>query len=200
MAYNSAVGRHHQLLSRRFRRSDLSLAPAEAGAPLPTCSRRSSPRRPTAFELHTACNTGDGTASGLPNGNPALNFASSRPLLFQRPLRPTSTRAKPSTNPKQRAPRSRSIRGLERRPLWVFVTDDTGHSCISSDRDAGRRCGARSRCPRKFAVTHLSPLGATENQRNHQPAAVAQQGHFGRPRESHPDGKGRSSARCKSPR
>ena len=157
VSYNAAVDDTTSFIPR-FQALHLSLAPADAGAPLPYVLTPFITET-TLLSSLTPLYYGDGKAQGLPNGAPALN--SRHKLLYYFTGRSDNfDPKKPSTNPNNGRLDPEGIR-VSNDGRWVFVTDEYGPYVYQFDRDSGRRVRSFS-LPAKFAVPNQFPVGNTE--------------------------------------
>jgi hypothetical protein len=114
-------------------------------------------RKTTLLSERSSLTYGTGAGLGVGNGAPALNdkktfYFSGRSDNFDPAL--------PSTNARDARLDSESIR-LSNDGEHVFVTDEYGPYIDQFDRQSGRRERTFT-LPPEFAITHLSPVGATE--------------------------------------
>lgn len=157
LVYNAAVDNTTSYIPR-FQSLHLSLAPADAGAPLPFVLTPFVTDT-TLLSSLTPLYYGDGKAFGLPDGAPALN--SRRKALYYFSGRSDNfDPQKSSTNPSNGRLDPEGIR-VSNDGRWVYVTDEYGPYVYQFDRDSGRRVRAFS-LPAKFAVTKQAPVGDTE--------------------------------------
>jgi hypothetical protein len=105
---------------------------------------------------------GDGAAAGVGNGAPALNVANHTHYFTGRSDNFTPTQ--PSTYPRDARFDPESVR-VSRDGESVFISDEYGPYIYRFDRRTGERTGV-VRVPASFAVTTLSPVGATEISQN----------------------------------
>jgi hypothetical protein len=157
LVYNAAVDNTTSYIPR-FQALNLSLAPADAGAPLPYVLTPFVTET-TLLSSLTPLYYGDGKAYGLPNGAPALN--SRHKLLYYFSGRSDNfDPKKPSTNPNNGRFDPEGIR-VSNDGRWVFITDEYGPFVYQFDRDSGRRVRAFT-LPAKFAVQNQFPVGDSE--------------------------------------
>jgi hypothetical protein len=155
--YNAALDNTTTYVPR-FQSVHLSLAPSDAGAPLPFVLTPFVTDT-TLLSSITPLYYGDGKAFGVPNGAPALN-SRRRALYYFSGRSDNFDPGKPSTNPNNGRLDPEGIR-VSNDGRWVYVTDEYGPYVYQFDRDSGRRVRAFS-LPAKFAAANLSPVGDTE--------------------------------------
>ena len=154
--YNSAVDDTTSDITR-FQTLHLSLAPSEPGAALPF-TLTPFLTATTLLWSRTPLSYGTGAGLGLDSGAPALNtqhthYFTGRSDNFD-PNVPSSI------NPHNARLDPEGIR-VSRDGKSVFISDEYGPYVYQFNRATGRRLKAFT-LPSKFAVTNLSPVGATE--------------------------------------
>jgi hypothetical protein len=157
LVYNTGVD-HTTSYIPRFQSLHLSLAPADAGAPLPFVLTPFVTDT-TLLSSLTPLYYGDGKAYGLPNGAPALNSRRKARYYFSG-RSDNFDPGKPSTHPHNGRFDPEGIR-VSNDGRWVYVTDEYGPYVYQFDRDSGRRVRAFS-LPAKFAVAKQAPVGDPE--------------------------------------
>ncbi|HTO11302.1 MAG TPA: esterase-like activity of phytase family protein [Candidatus Binatia bacterium] len=155
-AYNAAVDDTTSYIAR-FHTLHMSLAPSDAGSPLPFTltpmlldTTLLSSQRPLVY--------GPGAGLGLGSGAPALNAADHTHYFTGRS--DNFDPAQPSTNPRNARLDPEGIR-VSRDGRSVFVSDEYGPYVYEFKRRSGRRVRAFT-IPANLAVSHLSPVGQTE--------------------------------------
>jgi hypothetical protein len=154
--YNSAVDDTTSYITR-FQSFNLSLAPSDPGAALPF-TLTPFLTATTLLWSRTPLSYGTGAGLGLDSGAPALNtqythYFTGRSDNFD-PNMPSST------NPNNARLDPEGIR-VSQDGKSVFISDEYGPYVYQFNRATGRRLKAFT-LPSKFAVTNLSPVGATE--------------------------------------
>jgi hypothetical protein len=154
--YNSAVDNTTSYITR-FQTLNLSLAPSDPDAALPF-TLTPFLTATTLLWSRTPLSYGTGAGLGLDSGAPALNtqhihYFTGRSDNFD-------PHVLSSTNPNNARLDPEGIR-VSRDGKSVFISDEYGPYVYQFNRATGRRLKAFT-LPSKFAVTNLSPVGATE--------------------------------------
>ena len=155
-AYNSAVDDTASYIAR-FHTLNLSLAPSDAGSPLPFTLTPMLVKT-TLLSSKTPLVYGTGAGVGLGSGAPALNAVDHTHYFTGRSDNFDSARS--STNPANARLDPEGIR-VAGHGRSVFISDEYGPYVYEFDRESGRRVRAFT-LPAKFAVSRLSPVGAEE--------------------------------------
>src|SRR5262245_21013377 len=155
-AYNSAVDDTTSYIVR-FHTLSLSLAPSDAGSPLPF-TLTPMPVNTTLLSSKTPLVYGTGAAVGLGSGAPALNAVDHTYYFTGRS--DNFDPSKSSTNPANARLDPEGIR-VANHSRSVFISDEYGPYVYEFDRESGRRIRALT-LPAKFAVSRLSSVGAEE--------------------------------------
>ncbi len=154
--YNSAVDDTASYIAR-FHTLSLSLAPSDAGSPLPFTLTPMLVNT-TLLSSKTPLVYGTGAGVGLGSGAPASNAVDHTHYFTGRS--DNFDPAKSSTNPANARLDPEGIR-VANHGRSVFVSDEYGPYVYEFDRDSGRRVRAFT-LPAKFAVSRQSPVGAEE--------------------------------------
>src|SRR5499427_129978 len=155
-AYNSAVDDTTSYIAR-FHTLNLSLAPSDAGAPLPFTLTPMLVNT-TLLSSETPLVYGTGAGVGLGSGAPALNAVDDTHYFTGRS--DNFDPSKSSTNPANARLDPEGIR-VANHGRSVFISDEYGPYVYEFDRESGRRIRAFT-LPGKFAVSRLSSVGAEE--------------------------------------
>jgi len=155
-AYNSAVDDTASYIAR-FHTLNLSLAPSDAGSPLPFTLTPMLVKT-TLLSSKTPLVYGTGAGVGLGSGAPALNAVDHTHYFTGRS--DNFDPARSSTNPANARLDPEGIR-VAGHGRSVFISDEYGPYVYEFDRESGRRVRAFT-LPAKFAVSRLSPVGAEE--------------------------------------
>jgi len=155
-AYNSAVDDTTSYIVR-FHTLSLSLAPSDAGSPLPFTLTPMLVNT-TLLSSKTPLVYGTGAGVGLGSGAPALNAVDHTHYFTGRS--DNFDLSKSSTNPANARLDPEGIR-VANHGGSVFISDEYGPYVYEFDRESGRRIRAFT-LPTKFAVSHLSSVGAEE--------------------------------------
>ena len=141
----------------RFQTLNLQLSHAPSGADLPYVL---TPKLTATTLLHTSDQLvyGNGAAAGVPNGAPKLNKTHHTSYFTGRSDNFDPTRR--STNPLDARLDPESVR-ISNDGDSVYISDEYGPYIYRFDRQTGRRIDV-IKVPDSFAVTTLSPVGATE--------------------------------------
>ena len=154
--YNSAVDDTTSYIVR-FHTLNLSLAPSDAGSALPFTLTPMLVNT-TLLSSKTPLVYGTGAGVGLGSGAPALNALDHTHYFTGRSdnFDPSES----STNPSNARLDPEGIRAANN-GRSVFISDEYGPYVYEFDRESGRRIRAFT-LPAKFAVSHLSAVGADE--------------------------------------
>jgi len=155
-AYNSAVDDTASYIVR-FHTLNLSLAPSDAGSPLPFTLTPMLVNT-TLLSSKTPLVYGTGAGVGLGSGAPALNAVDHTHYFTGRS--DNFDPAESSTNPANARLDPEGIR-VSNHGRSVFISDEYGPYVYEFDRESGRRIRAFT-LPGKFAVSRLSSVGAEE--------------------------------------
>jgi len=155
-AYNSAVDDTTSYIAR-FHTLNLSLAPSDAGSPLPFTLTPMLVNT-TLLSSKTPLVYGTGAGLGLGSGAPALNAVDHTHYFTGRS--DNFDPAESSTNPANARLDPEGIR-VSSHGRSVFISDEYGPYVYEFDRESGRRIRAFT-LPGKFAVSRLSSVGAEE--------------------------------------
>jgi len=155
-AYNSAVDDTTSYIAR-FHTLNLSLAPSDAGSPLPFTLTPMLVNT-TLLSSETPLVYGTGAGVGLGSGAPALNAVDDTHYFTGRS--DNFDPSKSSTNPANARLDPEGIR-VASDGRSVFISDEYGPYVYEFDRASGRRIRAFT-LPTKFAVSRLSAVGAAE--------------------------------------
>jgi len=155
-AYNSAVDDTTSYIVR-FHTLSLSLAPSDAGSPLPFTLTPMLVNT-TLLSSKTPLVYGTGAGVGLGSGAPALNAMDHTYYFTGRS--DNFDPSKSSTNPANARLDPEGIR-VANHSRSVFISDEYGPYVYEFDRESGRRVRAVT-LPAKFAVSRLSAVGAEE--------------------------------------
>src|SRR5262245_24294964 len=155
-AYNSAVDDTTSYIAR-FHTLTLSLAPSDAGSPLPFTLTPMLVNT-TLLSSKTPLVYGTGAGVGLGSGAPALNAVDHTHYFTGRS--DNFDPAESSTNPANARLDPEGIR-VSNHGRSVFISDEYGPYVYEFDRESGRRIRAFT-LPGKFAVSRLSSVGAEE--------------------------------------
>src|SRR5499425_141280 len=154
--YNSAVDDTTSYIAR-FHTLNLSLAPSDAGSPLPFTLTPMLVNT-TLLSSQTPLVYGPGAGVGLGSGAPALNAVDHTHYFTGRSDNFDPSQS--STNPANARLDPEGIR-VAHHGRSVFISDEYGPYVYEFDRESGRRVRAFT-LPAKFAVSHLSAVGAEE--------------------------------------
>jgi hypothetical protein len=154
--YNGAVDDTTSYITR-FHTLNLSLAPSDAGSPLPF-SLTPMLTATTLLSSLTPLRYGTGAGVGLGSGAPALNQVHHLSYFTGRSDNFDPTR--PSTDPRDGRLDPESVR-VSADGRSVFVSDEYGPYIYQFHRATGIRIRSFA-LPDKFAVSTLSPVGNTE--------------------------------------
>jgi Esterase-like activity of phytase len=155
-AYNSAVDDTTSYIAR-FHTLSLSLAPSDAGSPL-AFTLTPMLVNTTLLSSKSPLVYGTGAGVGLGSGAPALNAVDHTHYFTGRSDNFDPSQS--STNPANARLDPEGIR-VANHGRSVFISDEYGPYVYEFDRESGRRIRAFT-LPAKFAVSHLSAVGAEE--------------------------------------
>jgi hypothetical protein len=156
VSYNSAIDDTVSYINR-FQTLHLSLAPSDAGSALPF-TLTPFVTRTTLLSSKSPLVYGSGGGLGVGSGAPALNDAHHTHYFVGR-----SDNFDPSqlsTDPNNARLDPEAIR-VSRDGKTVFISDEYGPYIYQFDRRTGQRVRSY-KLPDKYAVSNLSPVGATE--------------------------------------
>src|SRR5499425_1606210 len=154
--YNAAVDDTTSYIAR-FHTLNLSLAPSDAGSPLPFTLTPMLVNT-TLLSSQTPLVYGPGAGVGLGSGAPALNAVDHTHYFTGRSDNFDPSQS--STNPANARLDPEGIR-VAHHGRSVFISDEYGPYVYEFDRESGRRVRAFT-LPAKFAVSRISAVGAEE--------------------------------------